>query len=174
MDSGWIRILVRFALISSSVLLLWWSGGFPPWAWRFLFQVIPQVPLLWIVYGWLMVIPLAGLVLLSILLLAAWIAFILVSTRLIRGWWQDRQELRRFNEEVIEAQNLAEVNQEAQHHSSSFPQQPVLASTGPSVISNNYPTSGELPAMFPLSVSGSQSGVEEIGSKYTPFWRGIL
>lgn len=168
MDSSWIRIVVRFALILSGVFLLWWLGGFPPWAWRFLFQVLPQAPRLWAVYGWLVVIPLAGLLLLSVLLLVAWVAFILMSMRLIRSWWQDQQELRRFNEEVIEAQNLMEVNQEAQQHSSSFPQQPVLASTGPSIISNNYATSEEFGAMIPLSVPKSQSDVDEVVSIHTP------
>jgi serine/threonine protein phosphatase PrpC len=167
-DSSLIRIVVRFALILGGMLLLLWLGGFPPQSWRFLFHVIPLVPRLWAVYGWLMVMPLAGLLLLSVLLLAAWIAFILVSTRLIHSWWQDRQELRRFNEEVIEARNLAEVNQVTQQHYSSFPQQPVLVSTGPSVVSKNYATSGEVPAKFPPSAPGSQSDVEEIASKNTP------
>jgi serine/threonine protein phosphatase PrpC len=171
-DSSCIRIVVRFALILGGMLLLWWSGGFPPWAWRFLFQVIPQVPRLWAVYGWLMVMPLAGLLVLSVLLLAAWVAFILVSMRLIRSWWQERQELRRFNEEVIEARNLAEVNQETQQHSNSCPKQPVHASTEPSVNSSNSATSGEFPAMFPLSVPESQSDVEEIASIYTPVLAG--
>jgi serine/threonine protein phosphatase PrpC len=168
MDSSWIRIVVRAGLILSGLLLLWWSGGFPPQAWRFLFQVIPQVPRLWSVYGWLMVMPLAVLLLLSVLLLTAWVAFILVSTRLVRSWWQERQELRRFYEDLIEAQNLMEVNQETQQHSGSSPQRPALASTGQSAFSNNHATSSEFPAMFPLTVAGTQNAVGEVAAIYTP------
>ncbi len=169
MDNSWIRIVARVGPILSGMLLLWLSGGFPPWAWRFLFQVIPQVPRLWAVYGLLMVMPLAALMLLSAMLLAAWGALILVSVRLIRVWWQERQELRRFNEELLEAHYLSEAIQETQPDpsSSSFPQQPVLASTAPSTIANNA-VSVASPAMYQQSVPRPLSGVEEIVPAHTP------
>src|SRR5215467_1265110 len=94
MDTSWVRIVARIGLITGGLLLLWWSGGFPPWAWRFLFYVLPQMPRLWAAYGVLMVMPLAALMLLSALLLVAWGAMILVTTRLIHSWWQERQDLR--------------------------------------------------------------------------------
>src|SRR5260370_825211 len=47
MTNRWIRMAAPAVLILSAILLLWISGGFPPWAWRFLFQVMPQIPRLW-------------------------------------------------------------------------------------------------------------------------------
>jgi serine/threonine protein phosphatase PrpC len=112
MTNRWARIAARVGLLLSGILLLWLSGGFPPWAWRLLFQVMLQVPRLWAVHGLLIVFPLVGLILLSATLLFAWGAFVLAGIRLIRDWWQERQELRKFNEEVLEAQYLSEAAQE--------------------------------------------------------------
>ena len=109
MTSRWMRIATRVALLLSGILLLWISGGFPPWAWRFLFQVMLQVARLWAVHGLLIVFPLAGLVLLSATLLFAWAAFVLAGIHLVRDWWQERQELRKFDEEVLQAQYLSEA-----------------------------------------------------------------
>src|SRR6266581_3665666 len=106
------RIAARVGLLLGGILLLWLSGGFPPWAWRFLFQVMLQVPRLWAVHGLLIVFPLVGLILLSATLLFAWGAFVLAGIRLVRDWWQERQELRKFNEEVLKAQYLSEAVQE--------------------------------------------------------------
>ena len=112
MTNRWIRIAARAGLILSAILLLWVAGGFPPWAWRFLFQVIPQIPRLWAVRGLFIVLPLFGLALLSATLLVAWGVLILVSIRLTCAWWQERQELRRFNEDLLEAQYLMEAMSE--------------------------------------------------------------
>ena len=59
-----------------------------------------------------MLIPLSGLVLLSVTLLLAWAAFAFACIRLVRGWWQERQELRRFDQELSEAQYLSESMQQ--------------------------------------------------------------
>ncbi len=59
-----------------------------------------------------MLIPLSGLVLLSVTLLLAWAAFAFACIRLVRGWWQERQELRRFDQELSEAQYLSESTQQ--------------------------------------------------------------
>lgn len=168
MDSSWIRIVARAGLILSGMLLLWLSGGFPPWAWRFLFHVIPQVPRLWAFNGLLIVMPLAVLLLLSAMLLAAWVVLILVSIRMIRSWWQERQELRRFNEEVLEAQYLSEEIEETQQNPDSFPQQPVLTSTAPSAIANNNTATAGFPAMYQRSASRSLNGAEDIALAHTP------
>lgn len=108
----WMRIAACITLLAGTVLLLYISGGFPPWAWRFLIQVLPQLPRLWAARGLLMLIPLSGLVLLSVTLLLAWAAFALACIRLVRGWWQERQELRRFDQELSEAQYLSESMQQ--------------------------------------------------------------
>src|SRR5258706_14420675 len=106
------KIAACIALLAGTVLLLYISGGFPPWAWRFLIQVLPQLPRLWAARGLLMLIPLSGLVLLSVTLLLAWAAFAFACIRLVRGWWQERQELRRFDQELSEAQYLSESMQQ--------------------------------------------------------------
>jgi serine/threonine protein phosphatase PrpC len=166
---GWIRIATRVGMIPSGILLLWVPGGFPPWAWRFLYQVMSQVPRLWAVRGWLIVIPLVGLVLLSATLLFAWSAFILASIRLIRGWWQERQELRRFEEEVLEAQYLSGAIQERQGKPSSSPfsQQPVLATTVPSANANANGVSAVSPAMYQRSDPWPLNGDGDIALAHT-------
>src|SRR5712692_5015193 len=108
----WMRIAACIVLLPGAILLLYISGGFPPWAWRFLIQVLPQLPRLWATRGLLMLIPLSGLVLLSVTLLLAWAAFAFACIRLVRGWWQERQELQRFDQELSEAQYLSESMQQ--------------------------------------------------------------
>src|SRR5712692_2325380 len=108
----WMRIAACIVLLPGAILLLYISGGFPPWAWRFLIQVLPQLPRLWAARELLMLIPLSGLVLLSVTLLLAWAAFAFACIRLVRGWWQERQELRRFDQELSEAQYLSESMQQ--------------------------------------------------------------
>ena len=147
MDSSWIRLLARFVLILSGLLLLSWCGGLPPWAWRFLFHAVPQLPALWAAYGWSMVMPMVGLLLLSALLLVAWVAFLIISTRLIRSWWLERQELRRFNEEVEAAHTRSEAIMHTEPASSSFSRQPVLLSTGKQAIANSNPGQVAFPAV---------------------------
>ena len=135
MANMWIRIAARAGLILSAILLLWVSGGFPPWAWRFLLQVIPQIPRLWAVHGLSIVPPLLGLVLLSATLLVAWGSLILGSIRMMRGWWQERQELRLFNKDLLKAQYLTEAMQETQEIPSSnpFPYQPASTTSAASM-----------------------------------------
>ncbi|HEX9131930.1 MAG TPA: hypothetical protein VF844_06535, partial [Ktedonobacteraceae bacterium] len=169
-DNSMIRISARVGLILSGILLLWLSGGFPPWAWRFSFQVIPQVPRLWAAYGLPMVMPLAGLILLSAMLLVAWGAFILVSIRLLRSWRQERQELQQFNEEVLEAHSLSEALAKIPQipSTSALPRRPVLAKTAPSAIGNNNSVSVAPSTMYQRSTPGRQSGVEDIIPAHTP------
>src|SRR5229473_7462792 len=78
----WMRIAACIVLLPGAILLLYISGGFPPWAWRFLIQVLPQLPRLWAARELLMLIPLSGLVLLSVTLLLAWAAFAFACIRL--------------------------------------------------------------------------------------------
>ena len=169
-DNSSIRIAARVGLILSGILLLWLSGGFPPWAWRFLFQVIPQVPRLWAAHGLPVVIPLAGLTLLSAMLLVAWVALILVSIRLLRSWRQERQELQRFNEEVLEAHSLSEAQSKIPQipSTSAFPRRPVLAKAAPSAIANNNAVSAAPSTMYQRSVPRRQRGLEDISPAHTP------
>ncbi len=110
----WLRIAACIALPLGAILLLSIGGGFPPWAWRFLFQALPRLPSLWAAHGPLTLIPLLGLALLSATLLFAWGALVLIGIRLVRGWWRERRELKRFNAELLEAQYQSEAMQVTQ------------------------------------------------------------
>src|SRR5260370_34917998 len=93
----WLRIAACIALPLGAILPLSIGGGFPPWAWRFLFQALPRLPNLWAAHGPLTLIPLLGLALLSATLLFAWGALVLIGIRLVRGWWQERRGTEHFN-----------------------------------------------------------------------------
>ncbi len=122
----WMRIAALPGLLIAGILLLLISGGFPPWAWRFLFQVMPQLPRLLQAHGLPIVFPLAALLLLSATLLFAWAAFVLACIRLARDWWREHQELQRFDEELLAAQYQSEMMQE-DLDADPFSQGPVLA-----------------------------------------------
>src|SRR5260221_8142341 len=107
----WLRIAACIALPLGAILLLSDGGGFPPWAGSFLFQALPRLPNLWAAHGPLTLIPLLGLALLSATLLFAWGALALIGIRLVRGWWRERRELKRFNAELLEAQYQSEAMQ---------------------------------------------------------------
>ncbi len=170
MDNSWIRIAARVGLILGGILLLWLSGGFPPWAWRFSFQVIPQVPRLWAAYGLQMVMPLAGLLLLSAMLLIAWGVLILLSIRLIRNWRQERQELQQFNEEVQEARHLSETLSKMPQipNTSAYSRRPVMAKAAPSAIARNNAMPAAPSAIYQRSVPRRQNDVEEVAPSHTP------
>jgi serine/threonine protein phosphatase PrpC len=101
----WVRLAACAGLLIASVLLYWLPGGFPPWAWRFLAQVIPTAPALWAQRGGGMLLPLIGLALLSTTVLLCWCAIALASLSIVCHWWQERRELQQFNGEAEEAQN---------------------------------------------------------------------
>ncbi|HKF37026.1 MAG TPA: protein phosphatase 2C domain-containing protein, partial [Ktedonobacteraceae bacterium] len=162
----WMRMAACIALLAGAVLLLYMSGGFPPWAWRFLIRVLAQLPRLWAVRGLLMIIPLSGLVLLSVALLLSWGAFAFACTRLVRGWWQERQELRRFDQELSEAQHLLESTQQGLSVNP-FSSQPELA------VAWAYPQANvnRTPAGLPVPQTGSphskSHGLDDISLVHT-------
>jgi serine/threonine protein phosphatase PrpC len=151
----WLRIAACIALLLGAILLLSIGGGFPPWAWRFLFQALPRLPNLWAAHGLLTLIPLLGLTLLSATLLFAWAALVLIGVRLVRGWGQERRELKRFNAELLEAQYQSEAMQETQEdldarHCSTASE---LAASSPPVGIANAPT------IYPRSSPFSQRDI---------------
>jgi len=105
----WARLVVGVGLLICGILLYWLSGGFPPWAWRFLASVLPQISHLWAVQGARMVIPLAGLVLLSITLFILWGGLLGFAIKLAWDWWDAVQERRRFALDLQEAEDMAEA-----------------------------------------------------------------
>ncbi|GHO82052.1 protein phosphatase 2C domain-containing protein [Dictyobacter formicarum] len=91
------------------------SGGFPPWAWRFLFQVLPQLPVLWQAQGTAILLPLFGLCLLSLALLILWLVIIILLVKVSRHIWNDFTVHQSFEDDLREAELLATqaIQQEA-------------------------------------------------------------
>ena len=108
-----------------------------------------------------MLMPLAGLLLLSALLLVAWVVFLVVSARLVHSWWQEHQELRGFNEEVVAAHIRSEAILQTQPNSSSFSRQTVLVSTGRKEVTDSNPGQLGFPAVNRRSALRSQEVADE-------------
>ena len=104
----WAKFAVFGGLLCCGGLLYWLSGGFPPWAWRFLFQVLPQMPHLRAVQGSAILIPFIGLLLLSISLLLIWIILLLTLARVVIHWWQDFHERQHFAMDLRAAERIVE------------------------------------------------------------------
>jgi serine/threonine protein phosphatase PrpC len=108
-----VRLLCVLAALSAALLLFLLAGGFPPWAWRLLAQVLPRMSTLLALRGQAALLALAGLLLLSVMLLLAWGALLWLCWRMLAYWWYERQELRNFAADMEEAQYLAESEDEA-------------------------------------------------------------
>jgi serine/threonine protein phosphatase PrpC len=103
----WLRLTVLASLLSCTFLLYWRAGGFPPWAWRFLFQVTPQLPRLWQLHHQAIVLPFAGLLCLSLVLLLLWGAIPVALFRMALYWWNTLRERQYFLQELQEAEQQA-------------------------------------------------------------------
>ena len=108
----WVRIVAGLGLLICGVLLYRISGGFPPWAWRFLAQVVPRLPRLWALQGPAVLLPFTALVLLSLTLLLAWGLVVRAIVIVVRNWWLDWRERQRFAMEMQAA--LAAATSEIQ------------------------------------------------------------
>lgn len=86
-DSRWARPIISVGLLLYAVLLYRFSGGFPPWAWRFSFAVFPQLSRLSAVRGSIIFLPLVGLVLLSLSLFVLWGILVLALIRVGLDSW---------------------------------------------------------------------------------------
>lgn len=105
----WMKTAALCALIVCATLLYLCSGGFPPWAWRFLWQTLPQISPLWAAHGSAIVAPLAGLLLLSLALLLLWILLTSMAIRVGIHWWQDFHTRASFASDLQEAEEMAEA-----------------------------------------------------------------
>src|SRR5579875_2150175 len=90
----WLRLAVLAGLLSCAPLLYWLAGGFPPWAWRFLFEVMPRLPRLWQLYHQAIVLPFAGLLCLSLVLLLLWGAIPVALCNMALSCWNTMRERR--------------------------------------------------------------------------------
>ncbi|GCE31128.1 hypothetical protein KDA_66120 [Dictyobacter alpinus] len=105
----WVKLVALAGLVLGGLLLLVCSGGFPPWAWRFLVQVLPQIPILWQMQGAAMLLPLVGLCLLSLSLLVLWIVIGILLVKVIKHIWNDFQTRpTSFADDLREAELMAE------------------------------------------------------------------
>ncbi len=117
----WVRLVVCISLFIVGVTLLLFSGGFPPWAWRFLLQTLPQVPTLVRTRGVIVFVPLVGLIVLSLALLILWSVIVTAWLNILVYWYKERQARQQFAAELQEAEELAA--QETTHQIQSTQQQ---------------------------------------------------
>jgi serine/threonine protein phosphatase PrpC len=141
----WIRLSLCVGIVVAGFLLTRLSGGFPPWAWRFLIQVVPRLPDLWNQDGFAMLLPLIGLLLLSITLLIAWGGLVTMGIRIVFQWWQERRELQHFVKDVQMAQDMARTMQEEILHASDTLPLPVVSTSLRASLSQNKLPQGSPP-----------------------------
>ncbi|HET8841847.1 MAG TPA: protein phosphatase 2C domain-containing protein [Ktedonobacteraceae bacterium] len=106
-----VRLICVLAVVAAAPLLFLLGGGFPPWSWRLLFQVLPQISALLAARGQAALLSLIGLILLSVTLLLAWLALLWLYWRMLAYWWYERRELQNFAVDLEEAQYQAQEDQ---------------------------------------------------------------
>jgi serine/threonine protein phosphatase PrpC len=104
----WARCGTYASVLVGGALLYWLAGGFPPWAWRFLLHVLPQIPALWAAQGSGVLLPLIGLALLSLSLLILWGILVAIVLRIVQSWWRGFHGRRSFAQDLREAERMAE------------------------------------------------------------------
>ncbi|WP_069802730.1 PP2C family protein-serine/threonine phosphatase [Thermogemmatispora onikobensis] len=156
------RALAWFCALA---ILVWVSGGFPPHAWLLLWQTLQQLPVLWAARGPALLPPLVGLVILALLLVAAWIGLLLAGWRLLRTcWtsWQERrllkQELEQLREAEVQATRAARRYQPGAGERSRS--QPLSAYGGAPPSHTPWAGSSDSLSHPPVSVPASSPGVE--------------
>ncbi|HCI79904.1 MAG TPA: hypothetical protein DHW02_09445 [Ktedonobacter sp.] len=87
LQETWARYLLLTGLVLATALLYYFSGGFPPWAWRFLAQIVPQFPTLLAAQGSSAVLALVGLILLSFSLFVLWVITIYSWVMMVMAFW---------------------------------------------------------------------------------------
>jgi len=86
----WVRRITGAGLPGAAILLFWVEGGFPPQAWYFLARVIPHVVDLWAVRGPQILLPLAGVVALSMTWMILWGMLLGTTFAVVRHQWASR------------------------------------------------------------------------------------
>lgn len=114
----WLRLVLCVGIGIAGFLLWRISGGFPPWAWRFLLQVAPQLPELWKQRGFAILLPFVGLLFQLIALLIIWGGLLIMLLRILSHWRQERRELQHFDQDVQKAHDLTYTMQQDILHTS--------------------------------------------------------
>ncbi len=107
-ESRRVRMLVSLGLVIWGIVLYALAGGFPPWAWRFLIHVVTQLPHLWGSQGAAIVVPLVGLVLLSLSLFILWSLLVVAVYKVVLYWWHHLHEHEHFSMDLREAERMAD------------------------------------------------------------------
>src|SRR5436190_3788479 len=103
----WVKYTTCLGVFLAGILLFWISSGFPPHAWRFLLQPLPLIPLLWMLKGPSILLPLAALILLSFTLLFFWMVLATVIIWIVKEQRNYLLERQRFEASLQKAESLA-------------------------------------------------------------------
>lgn len=105
----WAKVVALAGLLLGGCLLFIMSGGFPPWAWRFLVQTCVQLPRLWALQGAAVLVPFSGLILLALALLVLWVILVILVFRVIKDWGWVPSVHDSFEMDLQEAERIAEA-----------------------------------------------------------------
>jgi serine/threonine protein phosphatase PrpC len=119
----WVKALTLLGLLLCATFVIMCSGGFPPWAWQFLFSVVIHFPALWHQQGSALLLPLLGLCLLSLSLLIIWVVLVTLGLYVVIHSLRDFSARQNFLQDLEEAERLAA---QQMMQSSSQPQQQVV------------------------------------------------
>ncbi len=138
----WVRRTACVGLGVAGLVLLAMAGGFPPWAWRFLFQVALRLPRLWEQRGIGMILPFVGLLMLALTLFVLWAIIILAAALMARDWLQRRQDMREFAQDLAGAVSTRSTIQAKNN----------------SPISTMHPAPPSIPPSLTTSVGAREAG----------------
>lgn len=103
----WVRVGAGVGLLVCSILLSISTGGFPPWAWRLLWQALPTLPHLFATQGATALLVLFGLLLHALAVLVLWGTLLVLWLVLLRDWRTELRRHHRFMHDIAEARLLA-------------------------------------------------------------------
>lgn len=112
----WVKIVALLGVLFGGMLLTLFSGGFPPWAWRFLVQVIPHLSVLWETQGAIVLLPFIGLCLLSLSIIIMWLVVVVLAGKIIDHLWHDYIARQSFEDDLRAATLLAKQEQALGEH----------------------------------------------------------
>ena len=169
-DYRWLRITCAIGLLLCGMVFIVLFGGFPPLAWRFLAHVLATLPGLWATQGLLVILPLLGLVLQSLLQLVLWGAWMFAAIKAVQ------YELFRARRAVVQKEEEQEEQEvEQQLHHPSLPAQESPFDAFPDTVYPRMPSSarrysapgvpaqriGSTPSPIPARASAGLVAVQE-------------